>query len=82
MEVLCFRRERKDLYMARVIVTKESESGRNQNFLDIQIGVQMTRKQFVAAIKQGLYDEYYVRQINNILTPCSKPDDSKTNNLG
>lgn len=68
--------------MARVIVTKESESGRNQNFLDTQIGVQMTRKQFVAAIKQGLNDEYYVRRINNILTPCSKPDDSKTNNLG
>lgn len=68
--------------MARVIVTKESKSGRNQIFLDTRIGVEMTRKQFVSAINQGLYDEYYVRQINNVLTPCSKPDDSKINNLG
>ena len=74
---------RKDgLIMARVKVTRESESGRNLEFVDTSTGSHMTRTQFVREIKRGNYDDYYVRNINGIPTPCGKPDDNKKNNLG
>lgn len=41
----------------------------------------MTRKEFVEEIKAGKYDNYHVRNINGIDTPCSNPDKSKNNNL-
>lgn len=66
----------------RVIVTQESDSGRNNRFLDTSSGRQMTRLQFVKEIKAGNYKGYYVRKINGLDTPCGKPDGKESNNLG
>lgn len=65
----------------RVTVTKESDTGRNTHFRDNATGNNMTRNQFVKEIKKGSYDDYYVRDINGVPTPCSKPDSNKRNNL-
>lgn len=67
---------------SRITVTNESDSGRNQTFHDNYKGNDMTRKQFVDKIKSGEYENYHVRKINGIDTPCSNPDKSKNNNLG
>lgn len=66
----------------KVQVISESESGRNQRFKDCSTGKEMTRNQFVKEIKAGNYEDYYVRKINNIDTPVSKPDGNEKNNLG
>ncbi len=42
----------------------------------------MTRSQFVREIQKGNYENYHVRIINGIQTPCSDPDKSQNNNLG
>ncbi len=65
----------------RITVTQESDTGRNLRFHDNQNGNDMTRANFVKQIKNGNYDNYYVREINGIPTPCSKPDKTKNNNL-
>lgn len=63
-----------------VRVTKESESGRNQRF---QVGNRnISRAEFVKEIKQGRHPEYHVREVNDVPTPASNPDRSKSNNLG
>ena len=66
----------------RVIVTRESSSGRNLNFSDSRTGKSMSRAQFVREIRSGNYDDYHVRTINGIATPVSNPDGSSRNNLG
>ncbi len=66
----------------RVTVTQETDSGRNTRFHDNLTGENMTRTQFVNKINNGSYDDYYVRNVNGLPTPCSKPDGSKNNNLG
>lgn len=68
--------------MGRVSVVKESDTGRNQRFVDNRTHHEMNRKEFVSAIRNGQYQDYYVRKINNVPTPCSKPDGNKNNNLG
>ena len=68
--------------MARVSVCKESNTGRNQRFIDNRTHKEMSRNEFVTEIRNGKYQDYYVRKINNIPTPCSKPDGNKKNNLG
>ncbi len=68
--------------MARVSVTAESDSGRNLHFIDNRTKEEMNRREFVSKIRNGIYQDYYVRRINNIPTPCSKPDGNKKNNLG
>ena len=65
-----------------VKVIKESDSGRNTKFQDINTGETMTRAQFVKEIKQGNYDDYHVRNINGLNTPVSNPDGKAKNNLG
>ncbi|WP_269618712.1 hypothetical protein [Zhongshania sp. BJYM1] len=65
----------------RVSVTKESHSGRNQQFHDNFKDKDMSRAQFVREIKSGGYDNYHVRKINGVDTPVSNPDASKNNNL-
>ena len=45
-------------------------------------GSEMTRAQFVNEIESGHYDDYYVRTINGLKTPCGKPDGNQLNNLG
>lgn len=66
----------------RVKVIKENGSGRNERFKDCTNGNEMTRNQFVKEIKKGNYEEYYVRKINGLDTPVSKPDGKENNNLG
>ncbi len=66
----------------RVSVTRESDSGRNQQFRDNRTGQQMSRPEFVRQIRQGNYDNYHVRNINGVPTPASNPDNSENNNLG
>ncbi len=65
----------------RIIVTGESDSGRNTNFHDNRTGEDMTRAQFVKKIEQGTYDSYHVRNVNGIKTPVSNPDGREGNNL-
>lgn len=64
-----------------VIVTNESESGRNQNFHDNKSGKDMSRAGFVREIKQGNFNDYHVRIINGVETPVSNPDGKEGNNL-
>lgn len=58
------------------------DTGRNQRFVDNKTHKEMNRKEFVSAIRNGQYQDYYVRKVNNVPTPCSKPDGNKNNNLG
>lgn len=66
----------------RIVVTKESSTGRNERFYDNRLGIDMTRTQFVAAIERGNYPNFHVREINNVKTPVGNPDQSIRNNLG
>lgn len=66
----------------RLTVTKESETGRNQEFVDTYKHKTLSRSELVREIKQGNYPNYHTRVINGIETPVSNPDNSKNNNLG
>ena len=66
----------------RVSVIDETETDRNIRFHDNYNQNDMTRNQFVNQIRQGNYDNYHIRNINGIDTPCSNPDETKNNNLG
>lgn len=61
-------------------VTRESDTGRNLEF-DAK-GKQLTRAQFCNEIDAGKHEDFYVRKINGVRTPVSKPDGNKDNNLG
>ncbi len=64
-----------------VVVTKESDSGRNQKFHDNKTGKDMGRPEFVKEIKKGNFPDYHVRKVNGLPTPVSNPDRKKGNNL-
>ena len=66
----------------RVIVTKESSTGRNSSFHDNYTNQDMTRNEFVKKIENGDYPNHHIRIINQIKTPISNPDSKKNNNLG
>ncbi len=66
----------------RLIVTKESKTGRNLAFRDAQTGEDLSRALVVAKIKQGKLPGYHVRTVNGKETPVSNPDGSQGNNLG
>lgn len=69
--------------MAKTVrVTNESESGRNLKFYDTKSDKNMNRPEFVKQIEQGKFPDYYVRKMNGLKTPISKPDKSESNNLG
>lgn len=65
----------------RVSTTRETPSGRNTQFQDNYTGTSMTLNTFVRKIENGYYDNYHIRLINGIKTPCSNPDRSSRNNL-
>ncbi len=65
-----------------VRVIKESETGRNDYFLDCSTGDIMDRDMFVAAIESGHYPGYTIAMIDGLETPMSKPDGVTCNNLG
>jgi len=64
-----------------VVVTSESDSGRNLNFHDNKSGKDMTRAEFVRQIENGDFSDYHVRKINGVKTPVSNPDGKEGNNL-
>ncbi|MGR6871162.1 hypothetical protein ACU6U9_02385 [Pseudomonas sp. HK3] len=66
----------------RVSVIKESDTGRNQNFVDNKTGDEMTRAQFVKEIDAGKYPDYHVRSIDGVKTPASNPNNNDDDNLG
>jgi len=66
----------------RVIVTRESPTGRNLDFHDNRTGRDMTRAGFVREIERGHYPDYHVRRVHGVKTPVSDPDSSERNNLG
>lgn len=66
----------------RVVVTGESDSGRNERFRDTRTGRTMSSGEFVERIESGEYGQYHVRCVNGRKTPASNPDASENNNLG
>jgi hypothetical protein len=64
-----------------IVVIEESETGRNEWFLDLVKRTSLSRRGFVQDITSGLYPGYSVADINDILTPVSKPDEHVSNNL-
>ena len=66
----------------RIIVIKESDSGRNEKFHDNRTGKNMSRPQLVQKIEEGQYPNYHIRKIDGVKTPVSNPDKSEGNNLG
>ena len=74
-----------DKNMSKIRKIKETETGRNIMFQDIDNHHIMSRQELVDRIKKSdsVYNNfYYVRKINGIDTPVSKPDGNKKNNLG
>jgi uncharacterized protein DUF3892 len=65
----------------RITVTRESDSGRNQEFHANSTGADMTRAAFIKKIEQGGYPNYHVRRVNGVKTPVSNPDGKEGNNL-
>jgi hypothetical protein len=66
----------------RVSVTRESKTGRNEQFRDNSTGRNMSRGAFADKIDDGLYPSYHVRIVGGKRTPTSNPDGSEGNNLG
>ena len=66
----------------KVISIAQNATGRNTSFRDVSTGTKMTRSQFVSKIENNQYNDYHVRTINKVKTPCSNPDKSVRNNLG
>lgn len=66
----------------RVVVTQESDSGRNLKFHNNNTGQDMSRRQFVREIEQGRCKGYHVRNINGVKTPAANPNDRDCDNLG
>jgi hypothetical protein len=65
-----------------ILVLQESETGRNEIFIDQLTGEVMNRENFVSQIQAGVYPGYTVANFNEISTPISKPDGTMGNNLG
>jgi hypothetical protein len=63
-------------------VIQESDTGRNEYFLDLSNGDILDRKNFVNLIELGNYPGYTISLIDNIPTPMSKADGNAANNLG
>jgi len=66
----------------RISVIKESSTGRNILFKDIQTKHIMLGKIIADKILKGEYSGYHIRNINGVPTPVSNPDHIRTNNLG
>ena len=70
--------------MKKVKVIREDENGRNIFFQNTGNNEIMSRTKFINRIKNpnsSYHKDYYVRKINGLDTPVSKPDNNKKNNL-
>ncbi len=65
-----------------VIKIKENKTGANTEFLDIRKKVIMSKKEFVDAIRNGLYPGYVIRKHHSGEFPFSTRDRFSFNNLG
>ena len=65
-----------------IVVIDRNKSCRNILFFDTIAQKNFSNDQFVAAIQNGNYPMYLVRNIDGDLTPVSKRDDLTENNLG
>lgn len=66
----------------KIVVTQQSDTGRNIRFRNTQTGEEKTRAQLVKDIESGKLPGYHVREIDGVKTPVSNPDNSEKNNLG
>lgn len=64
----------------RIVVTSESRSGMNLVFKDTKTGSVMSRSEFVSAIRDGKYPDFYVRTVDGVLIPSSKPNSKRSDN--
>lgn len=60
----------------------ESDTGKNETFLDLSNGLLMTRDSFVGEIQLGKYPGYMVVEKDDSVYPVSKADGDQENNLG
>ena len=71
---------------AKLIVTKETETGRNIEFQDTRNNIKMTDKELISRLKTGnsSYNEDYCvkHDKNHKEYVSSKPDGKTKNNLG
>ena len=65
-----------------IVVLKESDTKRNELFVDMVSGIIMTREEFVAEINSGKYSGYTVASVDGLAIPMSKADGRTDNNLG
>ena len=65
-----------------VVVLSESDTRRNELFVDMILGTIMNREEFVSDIQSGKYPGYTVASIDNIVTPMSEVAGRTDNNLG
>ena len=65
-----------------VMVLKESHTGENLIFLDVEKKLMLSKFEFVKKIKSEEYKYYEVRSIEGKETPVSKKDGLNFNNLG
>lgn len=66
----------------RVVVTRESSSGKNLDFKDTETGREMSKDEFVDAIEAGEYEDYHVRNVGGDKIPASNPNQTTSDNLG
>jgi len=65
-----------------VIALKRNENGANEYFFDFKTSKVLSRAEFIADIKAGLYPSYGLKLVNGTEFPFSKKDNDPTNNLG
>lgn len=66
--------------MGKIQVTRESETGLNERF---KVGNrELSRRELVSEIKNGLHPDYHVMNQGGRQIPRSNPDNSSRNNLG
>ncbi len=64
-----------------VIVIGKADSGRNETFFDLIKNEVFSRIEFVSRIKKGQYPGYFVKIVQGVATPVSRPDKRRSNNL-
>ena len=65
-----------------VIVVSESDTGRNEIFVDLIKWQGFDRESFVSMVEAGEYSGYRISSIGDIATPVSRADGDTVNNLG
>jgi len=64
-----------------VFVLKESQTGANEVFYDIEKSIVMDKDEFESAIESGVFPGYSIRIVNGQKVPNSKSDANTENDL-